>query len=224
MKAMDCCPPNGAVVTPTIRLRVLTDLTGASMWFINYTFYSPSQVKNRYRQFISHESLEVARRAEKKMTFIPIVFILLRMWGTIRFFLHLYDKGHDSVVLVYLQVWCFSCFMVCVCVCVTVTMSVFYGEKNVGLGKRGGGGGGGCIPKHKFTSAYHFLRGSNERFVNFFCLFHIGDWRQWPGICQFHAFLLLHGKISKEDEEICPQVLPLLSNVIKNILSPKNPN
>ena len=104
MKAMDCCPPNGAVVTPTIRLRVLTDLTGASMWFINYTFYSPSQVKNRYRQFISHESLEVARRAEKKMTFIPIVFILLRMWGTIRFFLHLYDKGHDSVVLVYLQV------------------------------------------------------------------------------------------------------------------------
>ena len=32
------------------------------------------------------ESVEVLKKADRKLTFIPVLFILLRMWGTIRFF------------------------------------------------------------------------------------------------------------------------------------------
>lgn len=31
------------------------------------------------------KSVEVAKKADHKLTFIPVVFILLRIWGTIRF-------------------------------------------------------------------------------------------------------------------------------------------
>ncbi|KAJ7336572.1 Basement membrane-specific heparan sulfate proteoglycan core protein [Desmophyllum pertusum] len=36
--------------------------------------------------FLTVRSVEVAKKADHKLTFIPVVFILLRIWGTIRFF------------------------------------------------------------------------------------------------------------------------------------------
>ncbi|XP_073238252.1 G-protein coupled receptor 157-like isoform X1 [Porites lutea] len=36
--------------------------------------------------FLTLKSIEVVKKADRKLTFIPVVFILLRMWGTIRFF------------------------------------------------------------------------------------------------------------------------------------------
>ena len=37
-------------------------------------------------QVISVSTVATIRRADKKLTFIPVVFILLRIWGTIQFF------------------------------------------------------------------------------------------------------------------------------------------
>ena len=38
----------------------------------------------------SQNSVENAWKAEKRLTFVPVVFVLLRMWGTIRFFWYYY--------------------------------------------------------------------------------------------------------------------------------------
>ena len=36
--------------------------------------------------FLTKQYVEVAKKADQKLTFIPVVFILVRIWGTIRFF------------------------------------------------------------------------------------------------------------------------------------------
>ena len=36
--------------------------------------------------FLTVDSVEVVKKTDRKLTFIPVVFILLRIWGTIRFF------------------------------------------------------------------------------------------------------------------------------------------
>ena len=57
--------------------------------------------------FLTPKALEVIKRAERKLTIIPMVFILLRIWGTIRFFRFLYYHPKDPPArefLVYLQV------------------------------------------------------------------------------------------------------------------------
>jgi len=38
------------------------------------------------RQFLSSGLVTAVQRADRKLTFIPIMFILLRIWGTIQFF------------------------------------------------------------------------------------------------------------------------------------------
>ena len=35
--------------------------------------------------FLTLRSIEVVKKADRKLTFIPVVFIMLRIWGTIRF-------------------------------------------------------------------------------------------------------------------------------------------
>ena len=57
--------------------------------------------------FLTPKALEVIKRAERKLTIIPMVFILLRIWGTIRFFRFLYYHPEDPPAiefLVFLQV------------------------------------------------------------------------------------------------------------------------
>ncbi|XP_001636737.2 G-protein coupled receptor 157 isoform X1 [Nematostella vectensis] len=46
--------------------------------------------------FLTMGSIEAARKADRKFTFIPVIFILLRMWGTIRFFLYISGQGHPE--------------------------------------------------------------------------------------------------------------------------------
>lgn len=52
----------------------------------------------------SQNSVENAWKAEKRLTFVPVVFVLLRIWGTIRFFLYTYgglirSSGFTRVLL-----------------------------------------------------------------------------------------------------------------------------
>ena len=68
------------------------------------------QVFLHKRQFPSGKSTDITLiKAEKKLTLVPIIFVLVRMWGTIRFILYWYaDIGvHYSwweKGLLYLQV------------------------------------------------------------------------------------------------------------------------
>ena len=54
--------------------------------------------------FLTVKSKEVVKKADRKLTFIPVVFILLRIWGTIRFFRFLADPVHDPQPLKWLVV------------------------------------------------------------------------------------------------------------------------
>ncbi|KAJ7336573.1 Basement membrane-specific heparan sulfate proteoglycan core protein [Desmophyllum pertusum] len=54
--------------------------------------------------FLTQRSVEVAKRAEYKLTFIPVVFILLRIWGTIRFFRFLADYPNNPSALDWLVI------------------------------------------------------------------------------------------------------------------------
>ena len=62
--------------------------------------------------FITARSVEVAKRADQKLIIIPVVFILVRIWGTIRFLRFLAclpdcqntGPSHALPVLVILQV------------------------------------------------------------------------------------------------------------------------
>ena len=68
------------------------------------------QVLLHKRQFPSGKSADIVLiKAEKKLTLVPIIFVLVRIWGTIRFILYGYaDIGvHDTwwdKGLLYLQV------------------------------------------------------------------------------------------------------------------------
>ncbi|XP_065842657.1 uncharacterized protein [Oscarella lobularis] len=46
---------------------------------------------NQREDFFTKGSYEAAQSANRKLTFVPIVFVLLRMWGTIRFFFIVFD-------------------------------------------------------------------------------------------------------------------------------------
>ena len=62
---------------------------------------------NPGEDFLTPKALEVLKKAERKLTFIPMVFVLLRIWGTIRFFRFLYfhPEGPPAIdFLVFLQV------------------------------------------------------------------------------------------------------------------------
>jgi len=48
--------------------------------------------------FLTLKSIEVVKRADRKLTFIPVVFILLRIWGTVRFFRLLAHHPHRPPV------------------------------------------------------------------------------------------------------------------------------
>lgn len=62
--------------------------------------------------FLTLKSVEVAKKADLKLTFIPVVFILLRIWGTIRFirFLAVYPddpSGLEWLVILHVSADCY---------------------------------------------------------------------------------------------------------------------
>ena len=56
------------------------------------------------RHLLTPKALEVVKKADRKFKFIPIVFILLRVWGTIRFFRFLAHHPDDPPLLKWLVV------------------------------------------------------------------------------------------------------------------------
>lgn len=60
---------------------------------------------------MSAQSKECALRAEKRLTLVPVIFVLVRIWGTLRFFIYIAGAldettGNEAweLALLYLQV------------------------------------------------------------------------------------------------------------------------
>lgn len=65
------------------------------------------EVFHHQERFPSEESKEIALKMERRLTLVPVVFILVRIWGTARFILYFagYKSRHSwwEVALLYLQ-------------------------------------------------------------------------------------------------------------------------
>ena len=71
------------------------------------------QVYGHQNQFPSQISREAVLKMERRLTLVPVIFILVRIWGTTRFILYVSSSDRDHThawweeVLLHLQV-CFS--------------------------------------------------------------------------------------------------------------------
>ena len=75
----------------------------------NGHFFSLLQIYNEKAQFSSPQSKEAAIKAEKRLILVPVTFILIRIWGTLRFILYTFAGVHSlnttyGTVFLYLQV------------------------------------------------------------------------------------------------------------------------
>ncbi|XP_066912697.1 G-protein coupled receptor 157-like [Clytia hemisphaerica] len=52
-----------------------------------------SRTESPYGTFLTRKTMMVAKQADRKLIFIPIILIILRIWGTIRFFIYLFNTG-----------------------------------------------------------------------------------------------------------------------------------
>lgn len=48
--------------------------------------------------YLSSSLIAAVRKADSKLVFIPVVFVLLRMWGTIEFFYTISLPTHDACI------------------------------------------------------------------------------------------------------------------------------
>lgn len=67
------------------------------------------EIYDNKKQFASPESKEAAIKAEKRLMLVPVTFILVRIWGTLRFILYTFAGVHSlnttyGIVFLYLQV------------------------------------------------------------------------------------------------------------------------
>ena len=67
------------------------------------------QVFHHQKQFTTAQSKECALKAEKRLTLVPVVFVLVRIWGTLRFIIYIAGGLNDTKAgwekaLLYLQV------------------------------------------------------------------------------------------------------------------------
>jgi len=67
------------------------------------------QVYHDQKQFTSAQSRECALKAEKRLTLVPVIFVLVRIWGTLRFIIYIAGGLDDTKAtwekaLLYLQV------------------------------------------------------------------------------------------------------------------------
>lgn len=72
-------------------------------------FFLVFQVYHHQKQFMSAQSKECALRAEKRLTLVPVIFVLVRIWGTLRFLIYIagaLDETNEAweIALLYLQV------------------------------------------------------------------------------------------------------------------------
>lgn len=82
-----------------------------STFFWGLKYHIRKEVYHRKKQFTSLQNKESAIKAERRLTMLPIIFILVRIWGTIRFIIYLSDnhipaaalKSDREKALLYLQ-------------------------------------------------------------------------------------------------------------------------
>ena len=79
--------------------------------FSYFCAFLSSQVYRKERQQIKSSALEAARKADKKLTFVPLVLLFLRFWGMLRFYIYLTSSVDESEstrkfkkILLYFQV------------------------------------------------------------------------------------------------------------------------
>jgi len=65
---------------------------------ISHHFYSFHQTRrDESKQFISMGLVAVVQKADRRLTLIPVIFILLRIWGTIQFFYSIIVSRSGSI-------------------------------------------------------------------------------------------------------------------------------
>jgi len=75
---------------------------------ISHHFYSFHQTRrDESKQFISMGLVAVVQKADRRLTLIPVIFILLRIWGTIQFFYSLIVSLSGSITT-YKELLCLS--------------------------------------------------------------------------------------------------------------------
>ncbi|XP_064625637.1 G-protein coupled receptor 157-like [Lineus longissimus] len=67
-------------------------VTGIFYALVKYHVYK----EMRYAYNLGSQSMQAIYRVNRKMTFVPLVFILLRIWGTIRFLIGVVDHSYAS--------------------------------------------------------------------------------------------------------------------------------
>lgn len=75
----------------------------------NLPLFLVFQVYHHQKQFTSAQSKECALKAEKRLTLVPVIFVLCRIWGTVRFIIYIAGGLDDTKAtwekgLLYLQV------------------------------------------------------------------------------------------------------------------------
>ena len=63
--------------------------------YIKYTKINVSPQLHHKSRVLTLSTVVQAQKAERKLIFVPLLFVFLRVWGTIRFFLLIAD-GPDS--------------------------------------------------------------------------------------------------------------------------------
>lgn len=64
------------------------------VFYLKLRCHIRNEVFHHQEQFPSEESRNTALKAEKKLMLVPVIFVLVRIWGTIRFILYLFaDVG-----------------------------------------------------------------------------------------------------------------------------------
>ncbi|CAH3149448.1 unnamed protein product, partial [Porites evermanni] len=58
--------------------------------YLYLTILQADQILYPKRPFPSHAATNIALKADRMLTFVPIVFILVHMWGTLRWILFMY--------------------------------------------------------------------------------------------------------------------------------------
>ena len=80
--------------------------------FSSYLVSTNVQVYCHEKQFPSQQSRENALKLERRLTLVPVIFILVRIWGTIRFILYVSNSVKSNstwweTAFLYLQVCSF---------------------------------------------------------------------------------------------------------------------
>ncbi|XP_068698554.1 G-protein coupled receptor 157-like [Montipora foliosa] len=67
-----------------------------SAFYFMLKLHIRNEVRHHRRQFPSETSKETALKIERKLTLVPVIFVMVRIWGTVRFILYVSDPHSAS--------------------------------------------------------------------------------------------------------------------------------